>query len=164
MLTVYGIETDMATNHHVYRFKLQQCLPFTVLKLDIQLLYLQKELTCCNSAYRLRYWNETISITEPNLSPRCNSAYRLRYWNSLWIQRNCWPQVNRCNSAYRLRYWNRLQDVVSYADERLKLQQYLPFTVLKLNGTLATSIKLKVATALTIYGVCWRIWGTREVA
>ena len=49
---------------------------------------------------------------------------------------------------------NRLQDVVSYADERLKLQQYLPFTVLKLNGTLATSIKLKVATALTIYGVC----------
>ena len=55
VLTVYGIETDMATNHHVYRFKLQQCLPFTVLKLDIQLLYLQKELTCCNSAYRLRY-------------------------------------------------------------------------------------------------------------
>ena len=42
------------------------------------------------------------------------------------------PARLSCNSAYRLRYWNRLQDVVSYADERLKLQQCLPFTVLKL--------------------------------
>ena len=78
VLTVYGIETYGANPHSsphscnsAYRlrywnhrtthdgdtpYQLQQCLPFTVLKLFI---FLNKHrcLTSCNSAYRLRYWN-----------------------------------------------------------------------------------------------------------
>ena len=139
MLTVYGIETRYTAPLSPKRTNLlQQCLPFTVLK-------------------RNDFHNRAKS---KSMLQQCLPFTVLKRVISLETP----PARLSCNSAYRLRYWNRLQDVVSYADERLKLQQYLPFTVLKLNGTLATSIKLKVATALTIYGVCWRIWGTREVA
>ena len=86
--------------------RLQQCLPFTVLKLTEYWSYTINNSICCNSAYRLRYWNSRAIHRTQRYEFCCNSAYRLRYWNSLWIQRNCWPQVNRCNSAYRLRYWN----------------------------------------------------------
>ena len=36
----------------------------------------------------------------------------------------------RCNSTYRLRYWNKISDT-TFREDKL-LQQYLPFTVLKL--------------------------------
>ncbi len=56
VLTVYGIETSdlhgmvvIATN------KLQQSLPFTVLKLTAYNKYLLDFSFCCNSPYRLRY-------------------------------------------------------------------------------------------------------------
>ena len=63
----------------------------------------------CNSAYRLRYWNEEtlmlneaitglqqclplavlklkhVSTTLINFGISCNSAYRLRYWNIFWL-------------------------------------------------------------------------------
>ena len=56
VLTVYGIETSTATLlKSLKALKLQQCLPFTVLKLV-----------------------EYVPIAE-TLSSRCNSAYRLRY-------------------------------------------------------------------------------------
>ena len=57
VLTVYGIETfDALKRTLVSLVSLQQCLPFTVLKL-----------TSCNHFFKLRIRNS------------CNSAYRLRY-------------------------------------------------------------------------------------
>mgnify|MGYP003087518491 CR=1 FL=1 len=37
---------------------------------------------CCNSTYRLRYWNLFVRLGFlTDLSLCCNSTYRLRYWN-----------------------------------------------------------------------------------
>ena len=84
VLTVYGIETDILKYYEhehcclscnsAYRLRywnlqsyplgyyssirLQQCLPFTVLKLTEYWSYTINNSICCNSAYRLRYWNE----------------------------------------------------------------------------------------------------------
>ena len=57
VLTVYGIEThgQQLLPHHVHR-RLQQSLPFTVLKQPIYATcLLRNTLTRCNSPYRLRY-------------------------------------------------------------------------------------------------------------
>ena len=60
----------------------------------------------CNSAYRLRYWNVTITTNFLIIdSFRCNSAYRLRYWNRIYLKILIKIYIC-CNSAYRLRYWN----------------------------------------------------------
>ena len=59
----------------------------------------------------------------------CNSTYRLRYWNDGYTQL-CGVSIS-CNSTYRLRYWNSTMfwHILSVPNT---LQQYLPFTVLKL--------------------------------
>ena len=89
----------------------------------------------------------------------------------------CWAHC--CNSTYRLRYWNFSVDADGVTVNNL-LQQYLPFTVLKLafncpNATAATSLlqqylpftvlkrhhwpiinnntNTPVATVLTVYGI-----------
>ena len=57
VLTVYGIETEGHPNLHFYLayIRLQQYLPFTVLKLiDCPIRWLEEPLRC-NSTYRLRY-------------------------------------------------------------------------------------------------------------
>ena len=85
---------------------------------------------CCNSTYRLRYWNWVTSLNNAreedvvivltvygietaffhtsttNWSCRCNSTYRLRYWNINTAPSNGCVLVS-CNSTYRLRYWNK---------------------------------------------------------
>ena len=54
--TVYGIETSKVTDVRPTNIrKLQQCLPFTVLKLDILVCKFIPRNASCNSAYRLRY-------------------------------------------------------------------------------------------------------------
>ena len=57
VLTVYGIETvRIPFRIFNYFIELQQCLPFTVLKLEILLIgELINSPLSCNSAYRLRY-------------------------------------------------------------------------------------------------------------
>ena len=40
----------------------------------------------------------------------------------------------RCNSTYRLRYWNTTTAMITVTNTFFMLQQYLPFTVLKLTG------------------------------
>ena len=61
--------------------KLQQCLPLAVLKRLINVLS-YVHVSCCNSAYRLRYWNSNSAIfCLTAYSASCNSAYHLRYWN-----------------------------------------------------------------------------------
>ena len=136
--------------------KLQQCLPFTVLKLIILCIHVMIFLSlvatvltvygietqlhlqhrfysiCCNSAYRLRYWNLSLNLPS-NLGflQRCNSAYRLRYWNPVPA---CFKLENTlqwsCNSTYRLRYWNQI-------------------VLLRISWLISFS----VATVLTVYGI-----------
>ena len=57
VLTVYGIETITQFTSSIVSFsmQLQQCLPFTVLKLIVFVLVVRHKLLGCNSAYRLRY-------------------------------------------------------------------------------------------------------------
>ena len=107
--------------------ELQQCLPFTVLKLNDCFIISVSNDDSCNSAYRLRYWNYN---TSPSFnSPCCNSAYRLRYWNSPK------PRIRPFSTSFGV------------------LQQYLPFTVLKLAYHECYSRFLWVATVLTVYGI-----------
>ena len=104
VLTVYGIETKFQTQ------------PL-------------EKINCCNSTYRLRYWNYDIILEITFEFDRgCNSTYRLRYWNIR--MRNLQNVLLwSCNSTYRLRYWNT--QFTPSIGVSLKLQQYLPFTVLK---------------------------------
>ena len=82
----------------------QQPLPFTVLKLFLYR-FNCIEFSCCNSTYRLRYWNRTPAIIFKLNYLCCNNTYRLRYWNAKPIAANI-VKIN-------------------------KLQQHLPFTVLE---------------------------------
>ena len=55
VLTVYGIETSPYTQLvPKYQSRLQQYLPFTVLKHSLKLVNVTED-ACCNSTYRLRY-------------------------------------------------------------------------------------------------------------
>ena len=110
---------------------LQQYLPFTVLKhkcRNLETILLDS----CNSTYRLRYWNFAVFCPFRLITHKgCNSTYRLRYWNSHEISPYHRYSYLSCNSTYRLRYWN-IKFAVSPFFDISKLQQYLPFTVLKL--------------------------------
>ena len=142
---------------YVRTLLLQQYLPFTVLKLQ-EYLYRLVLLGRCNSTYRLRYWNwknckmrhshalevatvltvygiETLTpwpnMDRPHIIS-CNSTYRLRYWNPFTnVMLFIWILLFCCNSTYRLRYWNSTM-WSKKPIPLLALQQYLPFTVLKL--------------------------------
>ena len=85
----------------------------------------------CNSTYRLRYWNQQHQQANVILLQGCNSTYRLRYWNFI-ITSTAEAFLQSCNSTYRLRYWNRVVAPPSISLDLATLQQYLPFTVLKL--------------------------------
>ena len=80
MLTVYGIETHLLQRYIFRHRKLQQCLPFTVLKqtmlLDNRqgLVPVATVLTVYGIETSVRFWNG-----QPDLQISCNSAYRLRY-------------------------------------------------------------------------------------
>ena len=153
VLTVYGIETCCLTDIVIdICVSLQQYLPFTVLKQLLGSYFVDSErlvatvLTvygietinsnlvspakiCCNSTYRLRYWNVSSTSRKDKNSSGCNSTYRLRYWN-FHISRNflllLWMVC--CNSTYRLRYWNRNSFLIIISPD-------------------------SVATVLTVYGI-----------
>ena len=57
-----------------------------------------------------------------------------------------------CNSTYRLRYWNESSANIS-DDSARRLQQYLPFTVLKRKEKTMKKQFTAVATVLTVYGI-----------
>ena len=109
----------------------------------------------CNSTYRLRYWNSnhpifllllldcvatvlTVYGIETDLfwmliqvNEGCNSTYRLRYWNLFLSSHQLDIDIVSCNSTYRLRYWNIKDIAHTINSANIKLQQYLPLTVLK---------------------------------
>ena len=59
-----------------------------------------------------------------------------------------------CNSTYRLRYWNHVPSISIDVHGEGRLQQYLPFTVLKLLlAEQLYNIFPLVATVLTVYGI-----------
>ena len=110
VLTVYGIET---------------CIFAT--------LFLSKKF-CYNSTYRLRYWNRQC-VYLIRLKVRSLQQYLpftvLKPWQCAY--RTYWYKSFCYNSTYRLRYWNGYKIRLWSCYLRLSLQQYLPFTVLKLN-------------------------------
>ena len=63
VLTACGIETLYILDVSLKDFLLQQCLPLAVLKLECIRIDLLIQ-TCCNSAYRLRYWNRQDILNE----------------------------------------------------------------------------------------------------
>ena len=138
-------------------YKLQQYLPFTVLKLQYkaQLSALISP-SSCNSTYRLRYWNYIISID--NVSVIFQELQQYLPFTVLKLNdigRYTRSKCSRCNSTYRLRYWNLKP--LNFADlpSVSSLQQYLPFTVLKLqcNWCYWRIWCCIVATVLTVYGI-----------
>ena len=181
-LTVYGIETQwFLYNHHQQGSRLQQYLPFTVLKQRYIIENHDTIFRYRNSPYRLRYWNSfavLLSTASITLLQQCLPftvlkrivTHRNRFY-TIWLQQ-CLPftvlkrfsdvKVNIsiligvatvltvygietfgnlpsdkqpiicCNSAYRLRYWNTLT-LNSFLPNALSLQQYLSFTILKLS-------------------------------
>ena len=91
----------------IYDITLQQCLPLAVLKRTYWYKSFPMLDCCCNSAYRLRYWNEwkdTWSFCPLLMLQQCLPLAVLKRNNSFaaLMQRGC-------NSAYRLRYWNALR-------------------------------------------------------
>ena len=105
VLTACGIETitEIVSIVIIYN-KLQQCLPLAVLKLSWIALDKQHQ-SCCNSAYRLRYWNRIISQDWWNtiVVATVLTACGIETSSSSWFL----GRAASCNSAYRLRYWNR---------------------------------------------------------
>ena len=148
MLTVYGIETPLSYYYDKNGLqKLQQCLPFTVLK-QVMLNKLQSSTQSCNSAYRLRYWNPPIPLINPPPTKlqQCLPFTVLKRMVQIPIRHPIVATVltvygietteplmmvirhTSCNSAYRLRYWNFLYFLTSID-------------------------ALRVATVLTVYGI-----------
>ena len=132
MLTVYGIETNLSFGttrrfpfrcNSAYRLRywntmvistkmifnfsrLQQCLPFTVLKLNLIFYsFFFNFLLSCNSAYRLRYWNHpeafTTYICNVATVPIIVYGIEIQY-----MQLHTYFIYPRCNSTYCLQYWN----------------------------------------------------------
>ena len=83
VLTVYGIETRIDAYDNLNIGELQQCLPFTVLKL-INVCLRQNNWFCslqqCLPFTVLKQATLIFGGGATTL-PSCNSAYRLRYWN-----------------------------------------------------------------------------------
>ena len=106
VLTVYGIETIWILCVLSIIWRLQQYLPFTVLKLWIE--FRHKLSKCCVATVLTVYGIET-----------CHQKRKLSYYLPLYC----------CNSTYRLRYWNFRCSITENSPVILWLQQYLPFTI-----------------------------------
>ena len=83
--------------------------------------------TCCNSTYRLRYWNiwteRSMRWEKIALQQHLPLAVlKLTVHNSRVIDVEC------CNSTYRLRYWDHSTLIPPSISSTL-LQQYLPLVV-----------------------------------
>ena len=83
----------------------------------------------------------------------CNSTYRLRYWNVVVNFNSMWNVLFSCNSTYRLRYWNSsiiLAIISSFLSVATVLTVYGIETIL---GLQAKYSLFTVATVLTVYGI-----------
>ena len=129
VLTVYGIET-CSKELKPLNFALQQYLPFTVLKLNN--LYFQiHSKVCCNSTYRLRYWNNTQEnlFGSPAKVATVLTVYGIETKRSPLIINRIFI-VATVLTVYGIETFKI--DLIT-KEEAIELQQYLPFTVLKLH-------------------------------
>ena len=107
VLTACGIETRLESFCFLCLFTaLQQCLPLAVLKPVINSTVHISTFYCCNSAYRLRYWNDVNILKAINLIvsqlQQCLPLAVLKPTTAITVT----ITFLSCNSAYRLRYWN----------------------------------------------------------
>ena len=106
--TVYGIETFCVATSTAITVLLQQYLPFTVLK----------QAASTNLQAVLSSLQQYLPFTV------------LKHSTYLLAQLDVFR--SGCNSTYRLRYWNATNNFFILFSFPSMLQQYLPFTVLKL--------------------------------
>ena len=129
--TVYGIETCISNLiPSITSYKLQQHLPFTVLK----------------HLFIFTSWRENTS---------CNSTYRLRYWNNEKLQNIYLSYVQSCNSTYRLRYWNATALAFLVTSFHAQVATVLTVYGIETLGSYSlNNDKIRcVATVLTVYGI-----------
>ena len=154
MLTVYGIEIRIVNRQGIplgscnsaYRLRywntssliicspdseLQQCLPFTVLKL------LQTQ-NCIQWALQRLQQYLPFTVLKRTFMPNCNWMRTLQQYLPLAVLKlyitieHTHTVFISCNSTCRLRYWNIVLIVNTACNTVMMLQQCLPFTVLKL--------------------------------
>ena len=121
---------SILSTYSPFSITLQQCLPLAVLKHHLLIDWLIDISICCNSAYRLRYWNLLISACNTScfvatVLTACGIETSSQFSIPLLKMTEC------CNSAYRLRYWNFPQEIFKRFQDMV-LQQCLPLAVLKL--------------------------------
>ena len=157
VLTVYGIETQRKRYYRRFR-RVSRCNSTYRLRYWNQEKFTETSFSSvlgCNSTYRLRYWNfATDAVVVSPLSRSCNSTYRLRYWNvtisfvsSLHVK-----EVATVLTVYGIETFTASRTTANSTsvatvltvygietyqqdwkrDGFQRLQQYLPFTVLKL--------------------------------
>ena len=137
--------------------KLQQYLPLAVLKLKAASPARPVSPPCCNSTYRLRYWNWRRNSRVINSSERCcNSTYRLRYWNQTkahWFTNaSQYRRLQQYLPLAVLKPWIKASEKRSTTASML--QQYLPLAVLKLFTSFVYIVTVHwVATVLTACGI-----------
>ena len=152
VLTVYGIETINTYTNFSFYIMLQQYLPFTVLKPFCRISVIA-ELIRCNSTYRLRYWNlikSSILFQVPwqlqqylpftvlklylNLQDGCclNVATVLTVYGIETSKANNKPIIKFSVATVLTVYGiETILSTLLKMKKVIKLQQYLPFTVLK---------------------------------
>ena len=108
---------------------MQQCLPFTVLKLPTII--------------------KSIAITYLSFVATVLTVYGIETLNILATLR-CLPKLQQCLPFTVLKHTNNPKQTPS---NKPKLQQCLPFTVLKLKAGIRLNILPIVATVLTVYGI-----------
>ena len=93
---------------------LQQCLPLAVLKRSRRSICARDDEKSCNSAYRLRYWNNTLCRdTLGDVHKMLQQCLPLAVLKQCYKYHRSHFLMARCNSAYRLRYWNWVVPKVS---------------------------------------------------
>ena len=143
---------------------LQQHLPFTVLKLkDYAEIHSKGDsrVATALTVYGIETSWKIQSLYKRN-QKCCNSTYRLRYWNLLF---NSAILLNeeRCNSIYRLRYWNKTAPAVARHASTTELQQHLPLTVLILVNLIERREIIFSCDSISVYRIesCMLNWGYR---
>ena len=157
--------------------QLQQYLPFTVLKPHSHFCSLLKTTKELQQYLPFTVLKPNIFALIPETKYSCNSTYRLRYWNlKIWKKKDIKNYlvatvltvygIETPATAINLPLRQEVATVLTvYGIETHQiypldipllrpLQQYLPFTVLKLcDFRLSEGTTVGVATVLTVYGI-----------
>ena len=130
---------------------MQQYLPFTVLKLAIAL-YTSSQSSTLQQYLPFTVLKPLAGVKPSLIAFSCNSTYRLRYWNAFReLIKKYTFSVATVLTVYGIE--TDKHNFSSFTEMNDKLQQHLPFTVLKLEIFSLNSEEYNVATVLTVYGI-----------